>query len=284
MRYLLASLILLNVLVLHAQDYTGIYGFEPKSIQYVYVDSARLRSDRDANADIIAILQPMTPVTIVKQMPGEEFSAGPKSAPWYEVSTEGGQHGYIWGGALALGHADTLGTDFLYSLEPANHSPTQRWDDGPNLPSSITVSAKAFKGRQLKNTAYYTIFNESINGTSIHLSKKSLPFSKAILVIWFSGEACAIPTYTHCFAWDVKELIPLPPLEDNSDAGVYSHNEIYVFPGDKGGTPGMLLIKQEDIGYSDEADKNGDLKESSHEYKTVKYRWDGVVRRFKQTK
>lgn len=269
-------------------EYYGPYRFEPGSTQTVFSDTAYIRSAPVAGAGAIDSLYAFEPLKIVKQMT-EQLTLGRKTAPWYQVSFQRAgspKLGYLWGGALALKAIRHQGAQFAGGLlsypDPAAFSSD---DSGADLRMMNTFSIKAKSGT-VRDECRFNILRESgyfyeqtdSNGvvTDKHWeTAKGVPPGASFLVHFgMSGEACGIPSYTITAAWNGSALIRLPMLQSNADGGEWAYEEAYIFPAQKGGKPGLLRIRANEM----TAIENSEAMKS--EYKWRSYRYNATERRF----
>lgn len=262
------------------QDWATPYEYAVKSVQVVYSDSAKVRDAAGLKGAITDTLLPLQAVTIVAKK--DDMASGAKRAAWYQVNyMKNGQArtGYLWGGLLAVGKMKLGELQFVYGIE-GKFRPIKDVENDyvPSDSMDVTIGLKAYQKGVLADAAYYDISKEALNGCAIEpKAAKGVPGCRSLVVLHFSGEACAIPTYHHYFGWTGRKLIALPPLQEEADAGAFAHGETYVFPTDAGGKPGVLIKKIEDTSYEELPD--GKEKEKTTRTQEV-YRWDATGQRY----
>lgn len=188
-----------------------------------------------------------------------------KDAPWCKVSyTVDGQAltGYLWSGLLS---PRTLGKDGLLFLYGMSFAPAA---DQPSL-----VDIKALKGDSLiARTAFKIASPETARG--VHEAKllppKGLNGLNGLLYFFYSGEACAVPAIGQYIGWDGRQFILFPQVYSESDAGAYFIEQRYIFPADKRGRPGLLIMQERSEEYDD------DYKPINKKVKTIRYHWDAA--------
>lgn len=265
-QYCTASIALLLLLVPRSSaqeaaaiDYRTPFQYTAQETVYVFTDSANVRSEAGAAAaktDLVYAGQELK----VRKILQEETMNG-KQATWCEVSylKNGAERtGYVWGGLLSLTAVQKDGHLFLYSYRyPAK-------EEDP-----VQMDVKVMQNGVVKDRCFYSFpVRESTNAFgSRWLPAKGLSGLKGILVLSFSGEACAIPTYHQYLGWTGSKLVKFPELMSVFDAGVGGMEQEFIFPADKGGKPGILQLKE----VTEESDENGNT--TSRKVRREHYRW-----------
>lgn len=268
MRYcVLFFVLLLSSFPVIAQEeyhnYGQAYGFDAGQQAYIFADTANVRTEANINAPVQDRLLQGTVIKIEKT--GAVYELNGKSAPWCTISYELNgtvKKGVIWAGLLSPRMLRRGDTRFLYGMKfPGNDT------------VGTIVDIKALRNDSLIARTSFTIASiESAGGA--HNAKidaaKGLGGLQYLLYFYYSGEACAIPTYEQYIGWNGKQFIRLPLLTSSGDAGVYGETEHFIFPSDKGGTAGLLIYKYHLESY-DENDKPVHKSD-----KTTRYKWDAV--------
>lgn len=225
-------------------------------------DKVRVRVEAATSAEAIAELPIGTEVIPVSQTDMRLTQNGVE-APWYEVRfTDKGknQTGYIWGGLIAKGYADSKdGTLFLFGVG-------RRQKDlsvGTEYTSQVRVvrNGKELQRLEIKEGASYESRHE------VHYTgPRGLDKINGILTVHFVQEYCAGKGNTMFFFWTGKKLLHAHSSIDGSDAPYYAI-EKQIFPDDKGGRKGVVVIEQE---FGDHDNPKSVKKER------VVYRWNGT--------
>lgn len=224
------------------QDYqyaNPLFYFENGTKQKVLVDETNIRQSADIKASIIATLPAGEIITVLEDTE-KVLTLGNRSAKWYKIrfDSEGQKKvGYIWGANLSVGYRHYKGFDFLFGVEGSEGQ-------------KVKMVVKILKDKGLIQNYQYIMDADGLNGVSFNWlgSNKGLgePVEN-ILVAEISGEGCGIPTFTKYFLWGDGKLVGLPILTMLSDAGGSSHVETYIFPDDKGGKKGQIILDIEDV-------------------------------------
>lgn len=223
-----------------------IFDVEDGSVQRIFSDQINVRISPNMNADTIDTLSLGQPVTVVSKTP-RILKLGQRSAHWYKVryAKEGKEYtGYVWGANFSIGYRSLDGHDFLLGVVPAKDS------------AMIAMVVNVIKDQQLKQSISIDISAESLSSAQFKWeSNKGLERIKGVLMAQVSGEACGIPTTTQYMLWTGDKLIALPVLTSVADAGIFYHNEGYVFPSDKGGKKGQIIKTLKVAEAEDDSDK-----------------------------
>lgn len=275
-----------------AEEYYGPYRFEPGSVQLIFSDTALLRES--VGGAVKDTLYPFASVRVVKGH-AQLLTVGRKKAPFYEVQySKGGkkQSAYLWGGTLAIAYAERAGVFFSFGLlsypQPAAaaaehatgstaHTNTcaikaQPVGGGATQQCLYNISAESGYFGQTGQDEKGKVYNPRFSGA------KSLPPAAQFLVhFYMSGEACGIPSYTISAAWAGQRLIRMPLLESNVDGGAWSYEEKYVYPADRGGKAGHLIVRGTSEEYDDRSEKPKVVKRT---VASQAFRWNEGLGRF----
>jgi hypothetical protein len=289
LKLLLPAALLIAPLPLIAQTYDDEQRFSLGSTQTIFPDTAYIRNAPSGSAAAMDSLYAFETLKIVKRMK-ESLTLGRKTAAWYQVSFQrngAARLGYLWGGAMALKAFKHQGVQFAAGMlsypDAAAMSPE---DSAGDLRYKNTFAIKA-KSATARDECHFNISRESgyfyeetdSNGvvTDKHVqAAKGLPAGASFIVHFgMSGEACGIPTYDISAAWNGRNLIRMPLIESNADGGQWLYEEAFVYPGQKGGKPGELRVKQTS---SESVDENSDKMKTEITWRS--YRYDAPARRF----
>jgi len=286
---LLSASAFLAPFALLAQTYDDEQRFAAGSAQTIFSDTAYIRSAPSGSAAAMDSLYAFETLKIVKRVK-ETLTLGRKTAPWYQVSFQrngSARLGYLWGGSMALKAVRHQGVQLAAGLlsYPDAAAFTSE-DSGADLRYNNTFAIKA-KSNTARDECHFNISRESVffyeetdsNGIVIdkHVqAAKGIPTGASFIVHFgMSGEACGIPTYVISAAWNGQHLIRLPLLESNADGGEWMYEEEFVYPGQKGGKPGELRVRQT---ASSAIEENPDKMKTDVTWKA--YRYDAAGRRF----
>ncbi|MFZ4932138.1 SH3 domain-containing protein [Chryseobacterium sp. Mn2064] len=249
----------------------GVFGFEENKAQKIFTDWTRVRKSPDANSPILDSLQTNQSIMILKK---EEtvpvLQLGERKANWYKISYQKGavtSEGYVWGGNLCVGYRNKNGYDFLFGLFKTINKKSKGSD---GFEKQNIAGIKAMEGNTLIDEVYFdTGKGEELNSGGFNIeSGHKLQNVEFTLRAMVSGDACGIATYDQYVLFKDKKLIALPQLTNIIDAGVFYHDERYIFPNDKGGIPNAFILRTEDMEVDDK-----DREKKKNSSKT--YLWNG---------
>ena len=224
-------------------------------------DKVRVRSAPNSKAKVQAELSIGIEVTPLEQT-NSSMTVDGVQAPWYKVrySVDGGHaEGYVWGNLIARAFAENKqGQVFLFGTG-------RRQKDisvGTEYTSQVRV---AIDGVELARL-------EIKEGTSFEAKHevvlsdgRGLEGVTNIFAITFVQEYCAGKGNTIFFFWNGKKLLHAHSSIDGADAPYYAM-EKQVFPADKGGRKGHVILEQE---YGDHDDPKSVKKEK------ILLKWNG---------
>jgi hypothetical protein len=256
------------------QEYSmGVYELGENKETYIFADTARIRQSPSLQAAVLDSLFAGDALTLLRRTDTITNGSG-KKAPWYEVRYEKdgkSRQGYIWGGLLSFRALRRGAVKFVYGIY---HISTDSVRDQFDIytTDNAHVGIKVLKDGKIVARDSYTVGTESLMDTEAGFQDaKGLKQVETVLRTVFSGAACAVPTFTHYHCWNGTQLIALPVITDVSDAGVFYHDETYIFPADKGGQPGKIIFKEITEETADDSPKaKPKVKKSSKVYQ-----WDG---------
>lgn len=261
---------------LQAQDNSdrsiNLYHNEANDTVVVLADTAYIRSLPAKNGQKLHLVTAGTRLVFLQQEESQKISGF--SAPWARVryiNNGVAGEGYIWKGLLALGSYKRNQLQFLYGLD---HSLP---DKDKEMPGTWYARVKALdsSNKVLDSKTWQLASGEALSFTEGKvLGGMGLDSLQAIVRVYFSGEACAIPDDYYYFGWNGTHLLSLPGKTDISDAGVFHHTEMLLFPSEKGGQPGKIIKLIEDEEVLDEVDKQGKERTKTTRSRAT-YSWDG---------
>ncbi|MES2773190.1 MAG: SH3 domain-containing protein [Bacteroidota bacterium] len=247
----------------------GCFSFEKGSSSYTFNDSMNVRTAPHLKATIADTLTIGTEIFIDERL-DSILVAGGKAAPWYFVhytKNNTSHKGYIWGGNLCLTPMRRAETKFLFGLKGLVK---RKAKDSNEIFDVMVAEMKALRNDSIIAKVSWDVGStESLaSNTAKVLPGGGLKNVKYLLLTSLSGEACGVAAITQYIAWTGEKLLLLPQLMSVGDAGVYFHDEVFVFPADKNGKPGKIYKKTEE----EETDEKE--KTTSKKY-TVTFLWDG---------
>lgn len=224
-------------------------------------DKVRVRSAPDGKAKVQAELSIGIEVVPLEQT-SSTMTVDGVQAPWYKVrySVDGGHaEGFVWGNLIARAFAESkTGEVFLFGTG-------RRQKDisvGTEYTSQVRV---ALDGVELARL-------EIKEGTSFEAKHevvlsdgRGLEGVANILAVTFIQEYCAGKGNTIFFFWNGKKLLHAHSSIDGADAPHYAM-EKQIFPADKGGRKGYIILEQE---YGDHDDPKSVKKEK------ILLKWNG---------
>jgi hypothetical protein len=256
------------------QEYAiPVYEFAEKTETYVFADTAKIRLQPSLEAGVQDTLFTGDAITILR--PTNELTNGSgKLARWYEVRyTKEGytRQGFIWGGLLSLKAMRRGAVKFVYGINSISEDSVKAGQE-VYVQTLAKVGVKAVKEGKVIAREKYAIGGESLQFTEAGIvNAAGLKNVECIVRTFFSGAACGVPSPAQYYLWNGTQFIALPSIYDVADAGVFYHEEKYIFPSDKGGQPGKILFKEvTEETDEDKPDAKPKLKKSSKVY-----RWDG---------
>lgn len=238
---------------------------QPGDTMTVYTEKAYIRQEPSLQGAIADTLYTGDAVIIGKELT-KPLSMKGITAPWEQVTYGKNKQGYIWLGLLAVKQYTKNDLRFLYGIEKAIPAKEEE-------PLKYLIRLKVLnKEHQLLNMKEWTVKGAeyAIASEGKILDNMGLENVQSIIRIYFSGEACAIPTDYYYFGWTGKELLPLPGKTNVSDAGAYNYEETLLFPKEVGGQPGKIIKLQ----LTEEYGEDMETVEKRTTSKEV-YLWDG---------
>ncbi|MBV7529853.1 hypothetical protein [Chitinophaga sp. sic0106] len=247
--------------------------------RYVYADTAYIRVSPDTRqapmdtlfaGDNLVVLHTTQKAITVRGLRG----------PWLEVTYQKNgeqKNGYIWQGLVSLTPLRRGDTKFIAAVERRADSVFVNEEQRRDTLRRFLVKVKAVQNGIIKSTtSFITDDDESANfGYGKIMSGLGLTNVQNIVTLCFSGEACGIPSYFYYLAWTTdQQLVKLPRKMSVGDAGVYYHEENFIFPNEKNGRPDLITWEMSTEEATDKMDKNGDYIMKITEKGSKTYIWD----------
>ncbi|WP_128331245.1 hypothetical protein [Apibacter sp. HY039] len=268
--------------LIKAQEITPILEFYSDTM-YVFSDVANIREGLGINFKIKDKLLTAEKVFIINDSDQKYnkavYTSDGLTAEWlpikyYKQSKE--LFGYVWRGNLSTYLIKKGDIQFMMGIS-AKEKILERDSEGTLyenekyrvelkvIKNNQQVAKKIFTTDTLQNFISFKAFG-NLGLTHIH----------TIVCLEFLGGACAIPTNYYYLAWNGRQLLDLPSRYTVSDAGVYSYEEKFIFPNEKGGKPNQIIKKTEIIQVNDEsASENTSNNIFSKSTKKQIYIWNG---------
>jgi hypothetical protein len=211
----------------------NLWGAQPGDTFAVYAEKAYIRQEPSLQG---AISDSLTTgdLVIMGNPAGNPLTMRGMETRWHEVTLKNGKKGYVWQGLLAIGHYNKGGISFLYGIEKLVKA---------EFGMDYVVRLKALRNNQLLDMKEW-----KVRGAEYALSSDGKLFDdmglenvQTIVRIYFSGDACAIPTDYYYFGWMGDKFVVLPGKTNVSDAGAYNSQEMILFPKEIGGQPGKII-------------------------------------------
>lgn len=212
-------------------------------------DKVRVRNAPDSKAKILAELSLGSEVVPLEQarhtMTGEGVSA-----PWYKVRyVRDGKRaeGFIWGKLIARAHAlSKSGELFLFGTGRRQEPATE----GTEFTSQVRVvrDGEELARLEVKDGAPFEAKYESRLTDGRGLEKV-----KNIFAVKFIQEYCGGKGNTLFFFWDGSKLLHAHSSVEGFDAPHYAL-ERQIFPADKGGRKGFVIVEREYGNHDDPAE------------------------------
>lgn len=224
-------------------------------------DKARVRSAPDSKAKVLAELAIGSEVVPLVQTDSSMTGEG-VSAPWYKVRYKKGNktaEGYIWGKLIARTFAlSKSGELFLFGTGRRQEQVTE----GTEFTSQVRVvrDGEEIARLEVKDGAPFEakFASQLTNG-------RGLEKVKNIFAVKFLQEYCGGKGNTLFFFWDGSKLLHAHSSIEGFDAPHYAR-EKQIFPADKGGRKGVVILEQEYGNHDDPAETKKE---------TVVLKWNG---------
>ncbi|GAB4427138.1 MAG: hypothetical protein OHK0011_08930 [Turneriella sp.] len=224
-------------------------------------NNVRVRSAPDAKAKVEAELRIGMEVTPLEQT-SNSMTVDGVQAPWYKVryAVDGGHaEGYVWGNLIARAFAvSKTGELFLFGTG-------RRQKDisvGTEYTSQVRVALDGEERARLEvkeGTSFEARYEAALS------NGRGLEGVSNIFAVKFVQEYCAGKGNTMFFFWNGQKLLHAHSSIDGADAPHYAI-EKQIFPSDKGGRKGFVILEQE---YGDHDDPKSVKKEN------ILLKWNG---------
>jgi len=278
-KYIALSALLMCLSIKPAIAQVNIYSdfAEKNAERYVFGDTVFVRQNFGITHPVIDTLFVGDDVNVLAT-DTSIFALKGFSAPWVKVQYKKSgtpKEGYLWSGLLSFNCLRRGEVKFVFGIDYCTKKVVthngENYDDYQTL-----IKVKVVKsGIKIHQQQFVLDGAESMSYVEGKVTNhKGLDKVQYLLDLNFSGEACGIPSYTKMFAWNGKQLNPLPLLTSISDAGVFYDHESFIFPADKKGKKGMIGLLKETGEETEKLDKKGNpiFKES---ISTSWYTWNG---------
>lgn len=203
-------------------------------------NKVRVRSAPDNKAKVIAELSIGIEVIPLEQT-SSSMTVDGVQAPWYKVrySVDGGHaEGYVWGNLIARAFAESkTGEVFLFGT-------SRRQKDisvGTEYTSQVRVALDGDERARLEikeGTSFEARYEVTLS------DGRGLEGVSNIFAVTFVQEYCAGKGNTIFFFWNGQKLLHAHSSIDGADAPYYA-TEKQIFPSDKGGRKGFVILEQE---------------------------------------
>jgi hypothetical protein len=219
------------------ENYTLDYGKLKKSTRvFTFQKTTALKRSADQNSKTVAELPAGTSVTVVTETTKQQNVNGFEDF-WYQVKTDSGSNGYVWGGNLSKSAMKIAPNKVLVlAIEGKGKDQVDKKGRAILFKDNTVTSEATFKPIELPESHSY--------GYSIAASKfNSNGFSgnPFIARFYFMYGACDYPNGDILFAVTGDKVTYL--LEErNYGNEVGGSTYEYTRPSDKGGKPNMLLV------------------------------------------
>ncbi|HEX6429737.1 MAG TPA: SH3 domain-containing protein [Niastella sp.] len=255
--------------------------------RYIFADTALIRSTPDTKQAPVDTLFAGDNITIA-EITSKALTIRGLKGPWLKINyTKNGEqkNGYVWQGLVSCMPLRRGDIKFVYAIERRADSTFRRGKFKDTLRRYLVRLKVVQQGKIVAKATVITPNDESANFSGGKLmSGMGLTNVQNIIVLTFSGEACAIPTYDYYLAWTKSnQLVRLPNKENVSDAGVFYHSETFTFPNEKNGKPDMIVWNMSVEEETEKVDKNGEPVLKVTEKKSAVYTWDGVKEKISAT-
>lgn len=248
------------------------------------VKNCYVRQDSTANSQLLDSLQIGHNIKVVKNTNAYSNIKG-LNLSWVEIEYVKNNQiktGFIWKGFVAIGSTTKGNTTFLTTINSKFRKNIQEKDIEYDADFyRICVKAIDNKNQFIAEKSIYKQLSESNFFYNSTVKSWGLKKITEVYRISFSGEACGIPTFHYYFGWTGTSFLILPEKYNVGDAGVFYHNEEFVFPKEKGGLPNIIIKNITEAENTDDtSEKNTFLVTKLMEY----YSWDGEKFKLIKTK
>ncbi len=228
--------------------------FSPNETVYLFGNDVKLRAAPNSNSDVKTLLKIAEKVTIIEKT-DQTLTYNGIDWPWYKVSYKN-QTGYIIGGLLALDMAQIHDSIYLVSL----YKEDDKYVVLTRLANKDTSYIEHKKRLGSASTFQLKVYNNrGIDGIT------------DMVFIDFIAEACGIDGGGYYLFNQNNALLDAIELQQISDSGMYWYIEEVIFPDEKGGTKGKIILNREQ---GETIDDDSDWVKTKHESR--EFIWTGV--------
>lgn len=249
--------------------------------RYIFADTAFVRVNPDTKQAPVDTLLLGDEVKITG-FTGKNLLLKRMDLPWLKVSyKKDGQdkEGYLWEGLISFTQIRRGDLKFVYAYDRIVDTLIEKQPHEQYVVKLKVVQA----GKQLTGTSFKIFATESSSFASGRvMSGLGLSNVQHIVSLEFGGDACGVET--NCFYFAMMKdgrLADLPGRMVVGDAGVYYHDESFVFPAEKNGEPDTIIMNLTEGEETEKMDKDGNpvMKETKS---SMKYTWDGEKASFRK--
>jgi hypothetical protein len=261
--------VLFMALQMHAQYTDTLVLFEKKQVVYLLADSVNIRKEPNSESGLVAKLPIGTKLTIIdKSRTASRINS--ILMPWYLVSFNGKEKGYVWGGKIAL-------ASFRSNRNPdiAFHFGMESVDANTQMTSYQIRVEQA--GKELQRLSFKGFGGYQKRHTCINISNKGLDNVDDIIQVDGFAMSCGEDAGSIVFFWANNKLSYVERLHDIGDGGLFDRN-YFVYPSDMEGKKGVVIKKQEEGEIVLDEQKVVSWSTSNVRYDkniTTTYKWDG---------
>lgn len=232
-------------------DYTfgSLYRtLEEGSYSYILKDQSTVYAAPFVNASVLFSLPVSTKIKVEERM-DEIFRINGFRTNWYRVSFDNNgiqEEGFIWGGNLAVGAFYAQNSDLLFLYGIDNISLVQRGDYAEeSIKLQLNVSQKGQLLDKIIVEAIGTLYTNTQGQT---FGNKGITAIQEIVEIAFSDGYCGGVSASMTVFWDGQKL-HFVDLLSNGFSSEYFVNKFFIYPSDKGGQAGQILLREEEGSY-----------------------------------
>jgi len=240
----------------------NLWAVQPGDTMAVYADKAYIRQEPSLQSTVIDSLS-TGDLLIIGDIAGKPLTMKGMEAPWHAITFKDEKKGYVWLGLLAIRRYHKGDVDFIYGIDKLQKG---------EFNVEYIVRLKAVRNNQVLDMKEWKVRGAEYASSSDGklFDDMGLENIQTIVRIYFSGDACAIPTDYYYFGWTGNSFAVLPGRSNESDAGAYNSQEMILFPKEAGGQPGRIIKLSK-------VDTYGDDMETVEKTTTKKetYIWDG---------
>jgi hypothetical protein len=267
-KFITLTTLVLLALQVGAQYSDTLELFEKKQIVYLLADSVNIRKEPNTESALVAKLPIGTRLTIIdKSKTASRINN--ILTPWYLVSFNEKEKGYVWGGKIALASfRSNRNPDIVF------HFGMESMD--ANI-STITYQIRVEQfGKEMQRLSFKGFGGYFKRHTCTNISNKGLDNVDDIIQVDGYAEACGEDAGAIVLFWANNKLTYVDKLFDIGDGGLFNRN-YFVYPADMEGKKNTI-IKKEEEGEVVYEEKVVNWSTSNVRYDrnvTISYKWDG---------